>query len=170
MEDKELQPVHVRGGHEEKDVNFIAITKFGIGLTITMLATVFVMWGLFHYFVSSEEKEYGVPSQLPAAAGSAAKVPPQPRLQQSPPIDLREMRAAEDQLLHHYSWADKDKGAVRMPIDRAMDLLAERGLKSRPAAEALVGQSVSPAPNTANALSQDGQAKPPAPPKPESKK
>src|SRR6185436_11641368 len=108
MEDKELQPVHVRGGHEEKDVNFVAITKFGIGLTITMVVTVFVIWGLFHYFVSADEQSYAA-AQAPAGATNTAKVPPQPRLQQSPPIDLREMRAAEDQLLHHYSWADKDK-------------------------------------------------------------
>jgi hypothetical protein len=47
-------------------------------------------------------------------------------------MDLSDMRAAEDQLLHHYSWVDRDKGVVRLPIERAMDILAERGLPSRP--------------------------------------
>src|SRR4051794_9527719 len=100
MDDKELQPVHVRGGHEEKDVNHIAITKFGIGLTLTLVVTIFVMWGLFHYFVRSEESTYPA-APAPTVGGSVVKVPPQPRLQSSPQIDLREMRAAEDQLLHH---------------------------------------------------------------------
>jgi hypothetical protein len=142
MEDKELQ--HETGGHEERDVNYIAVTKFGIGLTIVILATAFVLFGLFHYFAVREEKVYGAGARLSEAEVSGMKEPPQPRLQQSPPIDLREMRSAEDQLLNRYSWVDRDKGVVRLPIDRAMDLLVERGLKSRPAGE--TGQAETPAP------------------------
>ncbi len=133
MEDKELQHAHPPGGHELKDVNHIAITKFGIGLSLTLVVTVFVMWGLFHYFVTRDEKAYNAGAQLPPAVVNALKEPPQPRLQQSPRIDMREMREAEDQLLHHYTWVDRDKGVVRLPIERAMDVLAQRGLKSRPA-------------------------------------
>jgi hypothetical protein len=135
MADKELE--HPRAGHEERDVDFVAITKFGIGLTLTVIITVFLVWGLFHFFISTDEKAYDAGAPLPPSVATAARVPPQPRLQQSPPVDLRDMRAAEDQLLHHYSWVDRDKGVVRLPIERAMDVLAERGLKSRPAAEAL---------------------------------
>src|ERR1044072_6882915 len=131
MEDKELQ--HPKGGHEEKDVNYIAITTFGIALTIIVIVSVFVLWGLFHYFVGSDEKSYGASAPLSQAEMKIVKQPPQPRLQQSPPADLRDMRAAEDQLLHHYSWVDRDKGVVRIPIERAMEILAGRGLKSRPA-------------------------------------
>jgi hypothetical protein len=151
MEDKELQ--HARGGHEEKDVNFVAITKFGIGLTLVVLATVFVLWGLFHFFVGRDEKSYGAGAPLSPEALSALKEPPQPRLQQSPPIDLRDMRAAEDKLLHRYTWVDRDKGVVRIPIERAMDLVVERGLKTRPAGE--TGQARPPA---------AGQAKTPVAP------
>ena len=137
MADREIE--HLKAGHEEKDVNFIAITKFGIGLTLILVVSVFVLWGLFHYFVSSEEKSYGAGAPLAPAALNPMKEPPQPRLQASPPIDLREMRAAEDQLLHHYSWVDRDKGVVRIPIERAMDLLVQHGLASRPAAGAPQG-------------------------------
>ena len=59
---------------------------------------------------------------------SAQKQPPEPRLQPNPARDLREMRAAEEQLLHQYAWIDPDKGIVRIPIERAMDLIAQRGL------------------------------------------
>jgi hypothetical protein len=133
MADNELE--HPRFGHEERDVNFIAITRFGIGLAIVIVITVFALWGLFHLFVSHDEKAYNAGAPLSPAALSALKEPPQPRLQQSPPVDLRDMRAAEDQLLHRYSWGDREKGVVHLPIGRAMDILAERGLKSRPAAE-----------------------------------
>jgi hypothetical protein len=158
MADKELQ--HVRGGHEEKDVNYIAITKFGIGLAITVVVAAFLLLGLFDYFRSSEKKLYGAGPQLGAETLNPAKEPPQPRLQQSPPIDLREMRGAEDQLLHHYSWADRDKGIVRVPIDRAMDLLVQRGLPAR----AEVGQAVSPANRPQTGIAPNKQAEAPAPP------
>jgi len=133
MADRELE--HLPAGHEHKDVNPIAVTRFGIGLAITLIVTVFAIWGLFNYFVGSKERLYGGGAPLSAAEQNAMKAPPQPRLQSSPPIDLRDMRAAEDQLLHAYSWVDRDKGVVRMPIDRAMDILAQRGLAARPAAD-----------------------------------
>jgi hypothetical protein len=163
MADRELE--HARGGHEEKDVNIIAITKFGIGLTLTIVVAAFVLWGLFDYFVGADEKSYGAGAPLRTSL-TPAKQPPQPRLQQSPPIDLRDMRAAEDQLLHHYSWVDRDKGVVRIPIDRAMDMLAQRGLPARPELE----QAVSPASGRLMGTAQDGQAKAPAPPTQGSKK
>ena len=40
--------------------------------------------------------------------------------------DLRELREAESNLLDHYGWVDKSAGVVRIPIDRAIDLLAAR--------------------------------------------
>ena len=42
------------------------------------------------------------------------------------------MRAAEDQLLTSYGWVDQSKGIVRVPINRAIDMLASAGLPSRP--------------------------------------
>ena len=44
---------------------------------------------------------------------------------------MKAIRAAEDQVLNSYAWMDPEKGVVRIPIGRAMDLLAERGLPSR---------------------------------------
>src|SRR6476469_3590700 len=99
MADKELE--HARFGFEAKDVNFIAITKFGIGLSLIVIVTLFAVWGLFHYLMKSDEN---AAAATVVAEESALKAPPQPRLQASPPIDLRDMRAAEDRLLQHYSW------------------------------------------------------------------
>jgi hypothetical protein len=132
MADKELD--HPQAGHEHKDVNAIAITKFGIGLSLIIIVSLFALWGLFHFFANGLETSPSAAASLAVEQGPVAKAPPEPRLQSSPPIDLRDMRAAEDKILHHYSWVDRDKGVVRIPIDRAMDILAQRGLPSRPAA------------------------------------
>lgn len=37
-------------------------------------------------------------------------------------------RAREDLLLDNYSWVDESQGKVRIPIERAMELIAQRGL------------------------------------------
>ena len=59
---------------------------------------------------------------------------------------MREMRAEEDTLLSTYGWSDKSTGAVRIPIDKAMDLLAARGLGAHPTAPAAAGaQPAAPA-------------------------
>ena len=47
--------------------------------------------------------------------------------------DLAELHEREDLLLNHYSWVDQSKGEVRIPIERAMELLAQRGLPVAPA-------------------------------------
>lgn len=60
---------------------------------------------------------------------------PTPRLQTDDGNqDLADLHAREDLLLDHYSWIDHDGGKVRIPIDRAMELIAQRGLPVVPAA------------------------------------
>lgn len=65
---------------------------------------------------------------------------PTPRLQTDDGNqDLADLHAREDLLLEHYSWADatgghQAGGKVRIPIERAMELIAQRGLPVAPAA------------------------------------
>jgi len=49
--------------------------------------------------------------------------------------DVTDLHAREDLLLSNYSWADQSKGKVRIPIERAMELLAQRGLPVATAVE-----------------------------------
>ena len=54
---------------------------------------------------------------------------PTPRLQTDDGNqEMADMHVREDLLLDHYSWADREKGKVRIPINRAMELIAQRGL------------------------------------------
>ena len=63
-----------------------------------------------------------------------APVPPEPRLQGSavhPNLDVQDMgelRRAEDQRLGSYGWVNRQAGVTRIPIDRAMAMILERGL------------------------------------------
>jgi len=119
-------------GHEETDVNEWAVGKFAVALALVIVAALFLLFGLFRYLLSREGGPPAGRSQV--VATEPAKAFPQPQLQQSEVLDLKAVRAAEDRVLNSYAWIDPEKGVVRIPIDRAMELLAERGLPSRPAA------------------------------------
>jgi len=115
---------------EPDDVNAVAVTKFGIALALMIIMSMFLLWGLFNYFKNQETA--ASPSGPP---GPAAQLPPEPRLEKTPVLDLRELREAEDHALDRYAWVDPNKGVVRIPVSRAIDILAQRGLPSRPEAQ-----------------------------------
>ena len=124
------EPPDVR--HETSDVNIRAIFGFGIGLAMTTVGIGFAVWLLFQYFTAREARtvftEYPLAVQEP-------RQPPGPRLQTNPRQDLSDLRAREDERLNSYGWVDKNTGVVRIPIERAMQLVVERGLPTRPAGE-----------------------------------
>ncbi len=42
--------------------------------------------------------------------------------------DVVDLHAREDLLLDHYTWVNRQQGTVRIPIGRAMEIIAQRGL------------------------------------------
>lgn len=111
-------------GHETSDVNVWAVGKFGVALIALCAISILMLLGLFKYFQSQEETR--------TTNRVEPQMFPQPRLQQTPVLDLRAIRAEEDQVLNSYGWVDQPKGVVRIPISQAIDILAKRGLTSRP--------------------------------------
>jgi hypothetical protein len=126
--------------HEERDVNAWAVGKFAIGLTLLCIAVVLLIAGLFRYFQGRENAAQAPPG--PGTESNVSREPPAPRLQDAPISDLKQMRDAENQILGTYAWVDREHGIVRLPIDRAIDVLAQRGLPSSPAAADQTGVSV----------------------------
>jgi hypothetical protein len=54
---------------------------------------------------------------------------PTPRLQNDDGnMEVADMHAREDMLLNHYTWVDEKKEIVRIPIERAMEIIAQKGL------------------------------------------
>ncbi len=112
---------------EKSDVDTRAIIRFGIGLGVILAVTYLILLGLFAYF-SARELRFG---RAPARFQESDQMPPAPRLEVSPRANLAELRAAEKLRLESYGWVDKQKRIARMPIERAMELIAERGLPAR---------------------------------------
>lgn len=113
------------GHHESYAVDIRPLALFGVGLAALVVVSLSLMAWLFGYF-SARQAEV---TPLPFLA--ERQPPPAPRLQVDPPADLRKLRAAEDAVLHSYGWVDREAGIVRIPIERAVELLAERGLPAR---------------------------------------
>jgi hypothetical protein len=117
-------------GYERSDASPKSLLKFGIGLFLVLVACILGMRWMFFYF--AHVQKLGPPA---SPFENARVLPPQPRLQVHPRLDLEKYLDAENRTLTTYGWVDKQNGVVRIPIDRAMDLLLERGLPARSAAE-----------------------------------
>jgi hypothetical protein len=113
-------------GHETSDVSIRPIVRFGIGLGVATALISVALWGLFRLY-DREERKQDRPLP-PMVAASLARTPPEPRLEPDPLAPRRRIRAREDAVLTTYGWVDRRTGVVRIPIDRAMELLVERGL------------------------------------------
>jgi len=109
---------------ERTDVNASALLKAGFVILLVTIATVFFLYWLYFVFVRQEAARQPPPPILKAQEG--VLTPPAPLLQPSPPVDLAGFRAQEDAILNGYGWVDKEKKIVRVPIDEAMRLLAQR--------------------------------------------
>jgi hypothetical protein len=120
--------------YEHNDVSVSAIMKFVIGLLLfAAIIHVVVLWmfNMFEQRESRAEKE-----ARPAIVRSAEeRLPPEPRLQLAPghethPLDdMDNYRDAQKRLLEGYGWINKESGTVRIPVEQAMHIIAERGLK-----------------------------------------
>lgn len=108
---------------EHSDVNPRTIFLFIGALFVTIAASLFALAWLFGLLSSA------TPTNVRFT--ESPRVPPQPRIQVRPELEMKALRAEEDRILGTYGWADQARGTVRLPIDRAMKLLVQRGLPTR---------------------------------------
>ncbi len=115
--------------HEHSDVwvkgLFIfvfCLAAFGIGLH-------FILAGMLGHLHKTTPPERDPLSEARALAARPVKPPANwPRLQLSPPADLKGFRAREEAELNNYGWIDQSKGIVQIPIQQAMELLVKNHL------------------------------------------
>ncbi len=132
----------VVAGHELSDAQAPPILRFLAFLVVASIAVMAAVAVFYNYLEAREAREKT--ARYPLAVGRERPLPPPPRLQTYPFTDLKELRQREDQLLEHYQWVDKNAGIVRIPIERAIELTAERGLPVRGAASAQPAEGSQP--------------------------
>jgi hypothetical protein len=110
-------------GHEQSDLQPRTVAIFGIALAVTVVVCLLLTIWVFDFLAAREAGRDIPPSPL-----AQTTAPAEPRLQVSAPKDMATFRADEEKILNGYEWLNRQAGTVRIPIDRAMQLLTERGL------------------------------------------
>jgi hypothetical protein len=114
-------------GYERRDLSVRGVTWCAVALIVAAIVVHVALAGLYKVF----EHQHRSPDAPSRIAFNTQMTAPKPRLQVEPMKELDQYFAAENQKLNSYGWVDKAAGVVRIPIDRAMDLIAQRGLPTR---------------------------------------
>ena len=136
-------PQHARRGYEDSEVSTRRLFAFAAGVVGLVLLGVLGSAFVFHFFVQHQ------PLGPPASPFEDVRtLPPEPRLQSTAPLDLKQYRDEQEKTLQGYGWVDPKAGIVRIPIDRAMDLLLQKGLPVQGSSAAKGSSAKSPRPAT----------------------
>jgi len=114
-------------GHELSDLRPGYVAFFAFGLFVVLVISVAIASLIIHYKTVQHTKQ---DTPIPRLAGEREAML-EPRLPIDAPNELRQLRAAEETVLNSYGWVDKDAGIVKIPVDRAMEILAKKGLPAR---------------------------------------
>jgi hypothetical protein len=105
---------------ERSDADARLLAALAAGTAVFLVVSPFLLAAVY----SSATQIAGVARDLPR--------PVSPVLEVRPKLTLQAQRQREDALLGSYGWADRDQRVARIPIERAMQLLSERGLAGWP--------------------------------------
>src|ERR1039458_5945914 len=146
--------VDASAGYERSDASVTGIAVFMTSLLIFVGVIGILCYGIGAWFNARMNREDGPNSKwtkkvdvrqlgnLPSSPELQNKIAeitqtfPTPRLlTDDGDQDVADLHAREDLLLSNYSWVDQSKGTVRIPIEQAMQLIAQRGLPVAPAVQ-----------------------------------
>ena len=147
--------IDASAGYEQSDVKVTGIIVFLTSLAIFVAVCGVVTYGIGKLINAELNREDGPNTKwttdadakirtlgnLPTNPDLQNKIAemtkrfPTPRVQTDDGnLDVADLHAREDLLLDNYSWADRSQGKVRIPIERAMQIIAQKGLPVAPAA------------------------------------
>jgi len=124
---------------EREDLAPKPILIFLLALAVGCVLIYFILRGMYSYLDAYENHHQPVQNPMvkqatadtrSVSAGDIVNFP-QPRLETDERREINDFRQQEEQTLNSYAWVDQPAGVVRIPIDRAMQLVAQRGLPTR---------------------------------------
>ncbi len=131
MSEKHGHHGHDSHGHDEggfdSEVDVRSLIKFTVAILVLTVGSMGLMYGLNKALVAtSVEKNDRAPS--PLADANRPPRPEGPLLEVSPPRNWQKYKAAEVEHLKSYGWVEKEKGVAHIPVERAIEIVAEKGL------------------------------------------
>ena len=148
------EEIDVAAGYEKSDIGVSGIVVFLTSLAVFVAVTGVLCYGIGKVINGQMTKDDGPTSKwsktvevrdlgnLPTSPDLQNRMAtltqqfPTPRLQTDDGYqEIADLHAKEDLLLDNYTWVDKSQGKVRIPIERAMELVAQAGLPVAPQVE-----------------------------------
>ncbi|HST11397.1 MAG TPA: hypothetical protein VLL05_13555, partial [Terriglobales bacterium] len=136
-------------GFEQEDLSPQGVFYFMGGLAVLGVAIYFILAGMYRYLDNYDRTHQPPANPMAATTGvdpqtmtypqiqsQVQKTFPKPVLENSEQMQFVEELEKQNEVLGSYDWIDQERGVVRIPIDRAMDLVAQRGLPVLPEGEA----------------------------------
>jgi len=138
---------HGHGDYEREDFSTATVVGSLIGLVVMCVVSFVIVVGMYRYLEKTQMEHAAVSPMIPMKADTRHMTPgknpgddpmevqafPKPRLQADDVQEMRDQLYGEESRLQTYGWVDQDSGQARIPVTRAMELIAERGLPVRSA-------------------------------------
>ncbi|MGA2357187.1 MAG: hypothetical protein ABSG02_22050 [Terriglobales bacterium] len=127
-------------GFEHEDLSTRGIVAFMVGLAVTGVVIYFIIVGMYSYLDKIEREQMATASPLSTSTGVTSRVVTQaemektfkdngaPMLEVIEGVELRKDLVKQEEQLNSYGWVDQKAGVAHIPIERAMELIAQRGL------------------------------------------
>jgi len=149
----EIKHENGHGDYERRDIGSAGVLYFLLALAVAGVFVHFVVSGIYSYLDKRTEANQTPMSPLVTNTPTDTRhLPgdykdylkqnfPAPQLEIDERNQLDSIRINEAQVLSSYDYIDKNAGTVRIPIDRAMDLIAQRGLPLRTQGATVTGDA-----------------------------
>ena len=128
MEDAQPQARLLPDSRTAHEANGLKVRGL-IGFAAALVALTGVALGVMAVVMRGlAPKERELESLAPTRFAGDTGEYPSPRVQADPVVELRQMKAEDLGRLNQYGWIDRESGVAHIPIDRAIDILARKGL------------------------------------------
>lgn len=114
--------------YEKTDVNLKSVTGAGVVFVVAAAIICVGVWGLFTHYRDQDQRR----DVRRTLVQTPPPIPPEPRLQLNPSQEWRAYRESQQRILDSYDWVSKEQGRVRIPIQRAMEMLVEKVEQEKP--------------------------------------
>src|SRR3984893_2930929 len=163
---EETKHDHAEERYEHQDLSAQGIYAFLVSLIVGGIVVYLAIWGFYNFMEARQRAHQPPPNPLVKQVETDTRIVspeeiqqfPEPRLETNERVEIKDFRLKEEQTLNSYGWVDQKAGVVRIPVERAMELLAQRGLPTTPKAGTVPPSAVNVATQAAERSDSSGKS------------
>src|SRR4051812_32075910 len=148
-------PSHSEAAHEQvefdREIQYHRLIWMGVVLLVTAVVSGVLVFFLLKGFIHAEDRKESAATE---SIGAGPVEMNAPMLLARPAAELQQVRESEAEQLGSYGWVDPQQGIAHIPIERAIEIAAQKGLPNvgaglpaRAAAPAASGAAPAAAPS-----------------------